>query len=99
MAQLLVSDMPNGSSMTYSEKTSAQRTINGDSITWSFDATQAGISLDSIKYSGYGIWHIVGLSSRYDSYTDARFATYENKGEELVQINNNNIIEYLYYNF
>ena len=99
VAQLLVSDMPNGSSMTYSEKTSAQRTINGDSITWSFDATQAGISLDSIKYSGYGIWHIVGLSSRYDSYTDARFATYENKGEELVQINNNNIIEYLYYNF
>lgn len=99
MARLLVSNMPNGSSMTYTEKTSAQRTINGDSITWSFDATQAEINLDNIKYSGYGIWHIVGLSSRYDSYTDARFATYENKGEELVQINDNNIIEYLYYNF
>ena len=97
MARLLVSNMPNGSSMTYTEKTSAQRTINGDSITWSFDATQAGINLDNIKYSGYGIWHIVGLSSRYDSYSDARFATYENKGEELVQINDNNIIEYLYY--
>lgn len=97
--RLLVSNMPNGSDLAYTEAAPAQIVIDGDSITWSFDASQAGIDLNNIKYSGYGIWHIVGLSSRYDNYTDARFATYRNDGEKLEKINDSYIIDYLRGNY